>query len=139
MGAYPPFRPAPQYNTPLNPLDEMAFREWVSKNSIPFNPTAPSSDYDMRGYWLAQNRGQPMAGPTQINPNDNAPHFTDYYKTPQHNSFSAESQWAGANAPNWINESQLVSPSGRVVFDEAQPRPDDVSIDALVRALMQGQ
>lgn len=116
--ARPPFNPAPSYNTPLNQLDEMAFRQWTQDNGVPFNHAAPVTDYDLRGYWLAKQRGQPMATPTEINPNDNRPHFTDYYKTPMHQSFSRGSQWASPNAPDWINDHQLANESGRIIFDE---------------------
>ncbi len=112
----------------LNPLEELAFRQWVAQNNVPFNPDANGSDYDMRGYWRGLQQGNPQAVPTQVNPNDNRQHFTDYYKTPLHQSFSNESQFAGPNAPQWINDSQLAAPNGQVVFDERRK--------ALVRALL---
>jgi hypothetical protein len=130
MAEQPPFRPGQSYNTPLDPLTEMQFRSWVKQNGVPFNPDTPGpSDYDMRGYFLGQQRGQPMARPSEVNPNDNRPHYTDYYKTPMHQTFSAESQWAGQNAPQWVNGHQLAAPSGRILHDEAQP-------SALARLLM---
>ena len=121
MADYPPFAPGGSYNTPLNPLQELMFRGWLQKNNVPFNPNAGVSDYDMRGYWRGLTQGNPMARPTEINPNDNRPHFTDYYKTPLHQSFSSESQWAGPNTPSWVNDHQLAAPNGRIVFDERQP------------------
>jgi hypothetical protein len=48
------------------------------------------------------------------------PHYTDYWKTPYHQSFSAGSQYAGAVAPQWVNSTQLASPGGRILFDEGQ-------------------
>ena len=46
-------------------------------------------------------------------------HFPDFWKTPYHESFSAESQWADpAKAPKWNAQDQLVLPDGTVVFDE---------------------
>jgi hypothetical protein len=131
MAEQPPFRPGQSYNSPLDPLTEMQFRSWVKQNGVPFNPDAAGpSDYDMRGYFLGQQRGQPMAQPSEVNPNDNRPHYTDYYKTPMHQTFSAESQWAGPGAPQWINDHQLAAPSGRIMHDEAsQP-------SALARLLM---
>ena len=89
MAAQPPFKAEQGYNTPLSPLDEMAFRQWVAKNNVPFDPNAAVSDYDMRGYWQGMMNGNPMAVPTAINPNDNQPHYTDYYKTPLHQTFSS--------------------------------------------------
>lgn len=74
-----------------------------------------------------------MARPTEVNPNDSQLHYPDYYKTPLHSSFSSESQWAGPNAPSWINDSQLVAPNGRIMFDEQnQPAPN--SLAALARS-----
>lgn len=130
MAERPPFKPGSSYNTPLSPLDELMFRGWVQQNRVPFDTEAAVSDYDMRGYWLGQSRGQPMARASEVNQYDGQPHFTDYYKTPLHQTFSAESQWAGPQAPQWINGSQLAAPSGRVIADEAAPT------NALIRALM---
>lgn len=119
MAERPPFRAAPSYNTPLSPLEELLFRDWIAKNDVPFNADASgASDYDMRGYFRGMQSGQPMARPTEVNPNDNRPHFTDYYKTPLHHTFSSESQWAGKDAPSWINDHQLATQGGRIVFDE---------------------
>ena len=121
MPAQPPFAVSPNYNTQLNPLQEMQFRQWVQSNNVPFDPNADGSDYDMRGYWQGLQNGNPMAAPTQINPNDNLPHYTDYYKTPSHQTFSAGSQWGDQNTPDWINGSQLASPNGQIVYDENKP------------------
>lgn len=132
MPAQPPFLPSQNYDTKLSPLDELMFRDWVQKNGIPFNANALGpTDYDMRGYFRGMQQGNPMARPTEVNPNDNRPHFTDYYKTPLHQTFSSESQWAGPDAPQWVNDHQLASPNGRVVFDERSPQ------DAL--SLLMGQ
>lgn len=123
MAANPPFLPAPSYDTRLDPITEMAFRSWVQNNSVPFNVNANGpTDYDMRGYYQGLMNGNPMARPTEINPNDNRPHYTDYYKTPLHQTFSSGSQWAGPSAPQWVNDHQLASPSGRIVFDERNQR-----------------
>lgn len=131
MPAQPPFKAGDTYDTPLALGDEFAFRKWVADNKVPFNPIADGpTDYDMRGYWQGLQRGQPMALPTEVNANDGRPHYTDYYKTPLHASFSAGSQWAGPNAPQWVNGSQLAAPSGRVLFDEAPSN----GIAALFRA-----
>lgn len=96
------------------------FRSWLQENKVPFNADAQGpTDYDMRGYYQGLVNGNPMARPSEVNPNDNRPHFTDYYKTPQHQTFSADSQWAGSGAPQWVNDHQLADQSGRVLFDEA--------------------
>lgn len=102
-------------------MDEFSFRQWVANNSVPFNPDASGpTDYDMRGFWQAMRQGNPVAA-TAINPNDHQLHFPDYWKTPLHQSFSNESQWAGPTTPQWVNDSQLAAPNGRVVFDEKAP------------------
>lgn len=122
MNARPPFRPG-QFNTSLPFLQEMQFRQWLQNNKVPFDPEAKVSDYDMRGFYQAMQSGSPMAR-SAINPNDNQMHYPDYWKTPLHQTFSNESQWAGPNTPGWINDSQLASPGGRILHDErAQPSP----------------
>ncbi len=129
MAEYPPFK-VPSGPVSLDPLAEMQFQQWVKQNNVPFDAqTSVPQDYDMRGYWQAQQAGQPMAGPTQVNPVDNKPHFTDYYKTPLHQSFSSESQWGNENTPQWINDTQLAAPNGRIVFDENKK-------DAIAKLLM---
>jgi hypothetical protein len=118
-----PYQTPPSYNTQLSPLHEMAFRQWLQSNKVPFDVAAPATDYDIRGFWQAMQQGNPMAR-SAVNPNDQQMHYPDFWKTPLHQSFSNESQWAGLGAPRWINDSQLASPSGRIVFDErAAPRP----------------
>ena len=104
------------YSTQLSPLDEMAFQQWVKQNGVPFDPR-PTSDYDMRGFYRAQQQGDPRAK-TEVNPNDQRMHFTDAFKTPYHESFSGGSQYAGPVAPQWNVLDQLISPGGRILFDE---------------------
>jgi hypothetical protein len=74
-------------------------------------------DYDMRGYYRALLAGDPRAQ-SNIDPNDQRMHYPDYWKTPTHETFSNESQWATPNAPAWNELDQLISPAGRVVFDD---------------------
>lgn len=105
------------YNTTLPLLDEMAFRQWVATNNVPFNPNAGTTDYDMRGFWRALQQQNPRAQ-SAVNPNDNQMHYPDYWKTPLHKTFSADSQWAGPVAPRWNDQDQLIAPSGRILFDE---------------------
>lgn len=124
MAAQPPFAVPGSYDTKLDPLRELLFRQWVQQNNVPFDANAKApTDYDMRGYFQGVQQGNPMARSTETNANDGKPHYTDYYKTPLHQTFSAESQWAGPNAPQWVNDSQLAAPNGKVVFDEKQPNP----------------
>lgn len=132
MPTYPPFQQSPVFNTQLDPLQEMAFRQWLQTNKVPFDPNAQQSDYDMRGFYQGMQQGHPLAQ-TAINPNDQQMHYPDYWKTPSHQSFSSESQWATPDTSSWINDSQLATPGGRIVFDEKNP------LSPLIKALMNGQ
>jgi hypothetical protein len=111
-------KPAPSqgYLTRLPPQEEARFHSWVKQNNVPFD-SSPHADYDMRGFYKAMQAGDPRAT-TGVNQNDGKLHFGDYWKTPYHKSFSAESQWATADAPKWNEKDQLISPDGKVVFDE---------------------
>jgi hypothetical protein len=112
----PPFLAGTTTNTQLPFLGEMEFRQWAKDNRVPFDPEAASSDYDMRGFWQASRRGDPLAS-TALNPNDQRIHYSDFWKTPEHRTFSNESQWATPQTPGWSGD-KLVTPYGRVVFDE---------------------
>ena len=106
------------YNTELPLADEWEFRNWLKENQVPFDPEAKATDYDMRGYWQGLRQQSPHARPTEVNPNDNSPHYTDYYKTPLHESFSSGSKFAGPDTPSWNRQDQLVDPTGKILFDE---------------------
>ena len=103
------------YNTALPMADELAFRAWLKKNNVPFDPEAKVSDYDMRGFFKALSSGDPAAR-TAVNQFDSQLHYPDKWKTPYHESFSNESQWANANAPRWGDGDILSDSSGRVIF-----------------------
>lgn len=105
-----------EYTTKLNPQSEARFRAWVAANKVPFNPSSAINDYDMRGFWLALQSKDPAAV-SAINPYDKQTHYPDRWKTPYHETFSAESQWAKPGAPTWNKEDQLVMPSGVIIFD----------------------
>lgn len=106
------------FSTTLPPDQEQAFRQWVQANNVPFNPDAEGpQDYDMRGFYQGLMSGDPHAE-TGTNANDGQLHYSDYWKTPYHNSFSAESRFANGAAPSWNEQDQLVTPDGRIVFDE---------------------
>lgn len=111
-------KPGSTYNTKLNDMDELTYRQWVKDNNVPTNPdaTAPQ-DYDMRGFYQGLLQQNPKAK-TQVDPNDNRMHYTDYWKTPTHETFSDQSQWAPPGAPSWTDDDKLVQPNGRVVFDD---------------------
>lgn len=104
------------YLTVLPPEEEQNFQDWVVANKVPFDPS-PTADYDMRGFYEGLKNNDPNAR-TGINPNDQKLHFSDYWKTPYHESFSAQSQFANKEAPNWNAHDQLVTPAGKVLFDE---------------------
>lgn len=106
-----------EYQTRLDAEKERAFLNWVQKNQVPFNPKMSVQDYDMRGFWQALQNKDPRAV-SAIDPNDNKIHYPDYWKTPYHETFSNESQWATQNAPSWNESDQLVDKSGKVVFDD---------------------
>ena len=108
----------PDYKTPLAPDEEKQFRKWVKDNNIPFDDS-PQSDYDMRGYWKAQQEGDQTAQ-TDISQFDQKPHFPDTFKTPFHKTFSNESQYATSDAPHWDGD-KLIDNKGNVVADETPP------------------
>jgi hypothetical protein len=99
--------------TRLSPQQEAQFMAWAQQNRAPI-----TDDYDMRGFWLNGGQG---AG---VNPNDGMMHYPDTYKTPLHESFSGESMYANPKArpPMWNDRDQLVTPDGRILFDERRRR-----------------
>lgn len=123
---------ASNFQTQLGPMQELMFRNWVQQNNIPFDPNNTKSDYDMRGYWntsqspgvwkMLQGAGKIPSdmspASTKVDPNDGKPHFPDYWKTPYHETFSNESQWATPSAPGWTADDKLVTPGGQVVYDD---------------------
>lgn len=110
--------PGASFNTPLDPGTEQFFRQWVAHNKVPFNPDATEpQDYDMRGFYQGLMQQNPKAV-SAVDPNDGRLHYPDFWKTPLHATFSNESQWAPANAPEWNAQDQLVSGGGKVLFDD---------------------
>lgn len=108
---------AGNFNTDLADR-EPQFRQWVKDNKVPFDPDATGpQDYDMRGFYQGMLRGHPAAK-SAVNQNDGKLHYPDNWKTPYHESFSADSQWATPDAPKWNPQDQLVAPDGAVIFDE---------------------
>jgi YD repeat-containing protein len=119
-------KPGAPYNTNLGDR-EPAFRQWVKDNKVPFDPDAKGpQDYDMRGFWKALQAGDEKAK-SGIDPNDGKLHYPDYWKTPYHETFSNESQWATPDAPKWNDKDQLVDKTGKVIFDDraANARPGE--------------
>lgn len=119
----PYVRSGPDYNTQLAPDEEQQFQGWLKQNNVPFDASAPVTDYDMRGFYRGLKSGNPIAA-SAIDPNDSRMHYPDFWKTPLHETFSNESQWATPDAPAWNDQDQLVDKNGRVIFDDrAQPQP----------------
>ena len=135
MAPRAPFAAQPTTNTQLPTLQEMQFLNWLQQNHVPFNPNAQQSDYDMRGFYRGMVQGNPMAQ-TGVDPNDNRQHYTDYWKAPSHETFSADSQWAGPGAPQWVNDSQLAAPNGKVVFDDKLANAPTTDQNLINKALM---
>lgn len=106
------------YSTGLTPAEEQLFQAWVGKNNVPFRDE-PQSDYDMRGYYRGLLSGDPRAV-SAVDPNDTRMHYPDVWKTPYHETFSRESQWAAPNAPTWNENDQLML-GGKVLFDDRAP------------------
>jgi hypothetical protein len=106
------------YTTKLSPNDEKKFQAWVNMNQIPYDLNSKEpQDYDMRGFYKGLMTGDERAT-TGIDPNDGKLHFTDYWKTPYHESFSNESKFAGKNAPKWVGD-KLIGPDGTIYFDDS--------------------
>jgi|GEM_PF-2468698 len=107
--------PGPQI-TQLNPQQQQQFQQWVTQNKIPYDPS-PQADYDMPGYWLASQSGDPEAK-TVVSEFDGKPHFPDTHKTRFHKTFSQDSKYAlPGKAPQWQGN-KLIARDGRVIADE---------------------
>ena len=106
-------KPQQSYQTPLSAENETRFKNWLTANKQrvgEFKPDNPKEDYDMRGWWL-ENKG--AAAPVG--------HFTDKYKTPYHETFSNESQYATPDAPKWKQTGktwQLIDNAGTILKTE---------------------
>jgi hypothetical protein len=104
------------YITKLPPEQMAQFMTWVKANNVPYDPS-PTADYDMPGFWSALQAKDPRAV-SSVDPYDQKLHFTDYFKTPYHKTFSAESKFAVPGAPIWSEDgAQLIDKNGNVVFD----------------------
>jgi hypothetical protein len=99
--------------------EEIQFLNWVHKNNVPFDPNDPHPDYDMRGFYKALQSGDKRAT-TAIDPHDKKIHYPDWWKTPYHETFSADSQWASKGAPKWNEHDQLVTPKGQILFSPTE-------------------
>ena len=95
------------YITKLSAAEEQRFKLWVKQNKIPWQDTA-NADYDMRGYWKAQQMGNPIAARAANL------HFPDQWKTPYDATFSNESQYATHAAPHWVGNTLVPTNTGGV-------------------------
>lgn len=111
-------KPGP-YTTTLAPAEEQQFKSWVNTNKVPWQDS-PTADYDMRGFWKGLQSGDPTAR-TAINSVDNQIHYPDKWKTPYHQTFSNESQYATPNAGHWQGET-FVPPATQSTAG-ARPKP----------------
>jgi len=110
-------KPGP-YVTALNAQQETGFRAWAAKHprAVSGELDNPQADYDVRGQWLAAQRGDPTAR-LVLNKWDGTLHGSDRWKTPYNGSFSNESIYATADAPRWVGD-RLKTADGRLVADE---------------------
>ncbi len=105
--------------TKLSPQEEQKFQQWWAQTKAKqpdlTDPDSPTADYDYRGYWKAQQAGDPNAkrGANQ--------HFPDTYKTPYHKTFSKESRYATEGAPSWQGD-VLKDSQGNVIADETKKK-----------------
>lgn len=124
MAQNAPYAVAGPYTTQLAPADETKFQSWVAANKVPFDPTMPVSDYDMRGFWQGMQNGDPHAvqrpDANDIDKATGKPrmHFDDFWKTPAHETFSRDSKYATPDAPHWVQNRYLVDKNGKVLFDD---------------------
>lgn len=118
------------YQTKLEPQHEAKFQSWVKDNKIPWKDE-PKADYDMRGYYKDNiAKGDDVRKMSQF---DNKPHFPDTYKTPYHESFSNESQYADkAKAPHWEGD-KLINNDGSLRKDETPKQSSAPASQAMFR------
>lgn len=92
------------------------FYAWLKANNIPYDDLG-GFDYDMPGFYLGLRQGHPAAQ-AAVDPYDSQMHFSDYWKTPSHTTFSAESRYSPKGAPGrfWAND-RLLNPDLSTDFD----------------------
>lgn len=97
------------YQTPLlKPGQEAQFRQWVARNRVPFDPTASTVDYDMRGFFAENPKAAAAWRPGQ--------HFPDTYKTPYDTTFSNQSKYAVKGTPFvWKGNVLIDTRTGQVI------------------------
>lgn len=83
------------YDTPLTPKEERAFRAWATR----LNKLRDTEDYDLRGAW----KGNALAAGNG--------HYPDTYKKPNHPTFSRDSQYS---TPDQTGGEWIQTPNGWV-------------------------
>jgi hypothetical protein len=110
-------KPGP-YVTTLSPQQEQQFQAWAQQHPdlVEGELNTSTPDYDVRGRWLGEQRGDPAAKLTK-SALDGKLHAHDKWKTPYNATFSNESVYAKPNAPHWQGD-KLVAPDGTLLVDE---------------------
>jgi hypothetical protein len=95
------------------------FVKWVQLQKVRYNLWAPerTQDYDMPGYYQALVGKDPKAIRAGTG------HYPDYWKTPYHESFSADSKYADPNLdpPKWSTQNGqdvLKDSTGKIYYQE---------------------
>ena len=86
-----------KYNTKLSKTDEIKFQEWAKAN----NKLNDVYDYDIRGAWKALQSGK-------MSPDERG-HLGDFYKKPNHPTFSDQSIYHGVDGNvggSWADNGQ---------------------------------
>jgi hypothetical protein len=91
------------YRTPLTPQQEASYQMY----RVNLGDQNNDQNYDLRGYWLnnvyMKNNGEHIPGD----------HFSDFYKKPNHPTFSDESQYSvGKPAGHWVGNHAFRPPAG---------------------------
>lgn len=116
-------KPGP-YVTHLSPAEEAEFQEWARAHPdlVAGELDTPTPDYDVRGRWLAEKRGDPEARLVRSD-FDGKLHASDKWKTPYDAVFSRESIYATPDAPRWEGD-RLVAKGGTLIADETPHPPE---------------
>ena len=115
--------PQQAYNTQLSPQEELAYRQWMQaightpERGYAVDQNYNGQGYDYRGFFKKN-------GPVPIGEGQ---HFTDEFKTPYHETFSNESQYAQPGTPgapyagSWQGETYTPS-LARYIMSLRKPR-----------------
>ena len=99
------------FQTPVPAALRPQFDSWLRGQGV-----SPSPDYDYGGFWLGARSGHPQATQGR-DPVTGHAHFTDYWKTPYHETFSRDSRYAKPQAPYWEGDRLYDQPTGRRIYD----------------------